>query len=620
MGLTREREGRSGSSGAEARVLLIGNPNVGKSTVFNALTGLKRHTGNWTGKTVDSACGLMRGSAIELCDLPGCYSLEASSPEEEIAREAIVSGEYSAAVIVCDASALERNLNLVLQTLALVKRAIVCVNLIDEAAKRGIRVDSAALERELKAPVVMTNASSGKGLGSLKKAITEAVSRSKGTIEDSKSNDIPRPASYWAEAERIASSVVERDSDPVSAKRLRLDALLTGRVTGKAIMLLLLGLVLFITMVAAQPPSRLLSEASEIALGFIGSSLTKLGAPEALVSALVDGMLGTLAAVVSVMLPPMAIFFPLFTLLEDLGLLPRIAFNMDRRFSRCGACGKSALTMCMGFGCNAAGVVGCRMIESPRERMIAILTNSLVPCNGRFPTLTALITVFFVWGARGAGAVSALILTLFIMLSIGMTLASSKLLSKTLLKGEASSFVMELPPIRRPRIGRILIRSVTDRTLFVLSRAALAAFPAGVLIWVLSNTGGETPLIMRLAGLLAPFGRLMGLDGEVLTAFILGLPANELILPLAVSIYSGSGAEGMEALALTLPAHGWTTLTALCAILLTLFHSPCLTTLMTIRKETESLKYTLLAFAIPSAIGVVLCIAVTAAARLVGLG
>lgn len=607
MGLTREREGRRKRAQDAPRVLLAGNPNVGKSTVFNALTGLSRHTGNWTGKTVDCAEGVMRGSSLVLCDLPGCYSLDAGSPEEEIAREAIESPDHSAVVIVCDASAPARSLNFALQTLSVTRNAIVCLNLIDEAAKRGIRVDGSALAGELGVPVVLTDASKGKGLDELKKAII-------GTVENEKAEDrdfSPQTGPHWAEAERIAELAFTFDADTVSAKRLKLDRLLTGRFTGKAIMLLLLALSLFITLVGAQAPSSLLSRLSDRLLGSITRGLLCAGVSETLVSALCDGMLGTLFTVVSVMLPPMAIFFPLFTLLEDLGLLPRIAFGMDRGFARCGACGRSALTLCMGLGCNAAGVVGCRIIESPRERMIAILTNSLIPCNGRFPALAALITAFFTVGAGAfAGAVRAVIMAGAILLSIGAALGASKLLSVTLLRGESSSFVLELPPFRRPNVRRVIVRSMLDRTLFVLGRAVLAALPAGLIIWALRYTG----VMGVIAGRLDPIGRALGLDGGVLVAYALGLPANELIMPLLLSIYGGGG--GMASI---LAANGWGIKNAVCMLLMMLFHSPCATTLLTIKKETRSIKWCFIAFLIPVVTGVSLCALINLAFGAFGL-
>jgi len=339
-----------------------------------------------------------------------------------------------------------------------------------------------------------------------------------------------------------------------------------------------------------------------------------------------DGLYRVLSWVVAVMLPPMAIFFPLFTLLEDLGYLPRIAFVLDHAFQRAKACGKQALTMCMSLGCNACGVTGCRIIDSPRERMIAILTASLVPCNGKFPTLIALITMFFLGGRAGLlpSLEAAGILLLVLVLGVAGTLLCSRLLSATVLKGMPSSFALELPPYRRPRVGQVLVRSVLDRTLFVLGRAAAVAAPAGVLIWVMGNvTAGGASLLSWCTGFLDPFARLFGLDGVILMAFILGWPANEIVIPVMLMAYLSTGTlvefEDLTALHTLLTAHGWTMLTAVCTMLFSLFHWPCSTTCLTVYKETKSLKWTVLSFALPTALGLVLCFVTATVARLLGL-
>ena len=339
--------------------------------------------------------------------------------------------------------------------------------------------------------------------------------------------------------------------------------------------------------------------------------------PAGMIRALVDGVWRVLAWVVSVMLPPMAIFFPLFTLLEDLGYLPRIAFVLDHAFRRAGACGKQSLTMCMGLGCNACGVTGCRIIDSPRERLIAILTNSLVPCNGRFPTLIALISVFFARNSLQA----ALLLLGTLVLGVGMTLGVSRVLSLTVLRGLPSSFALELPPYRRPRVGQVLVRSVLDRTVFVLGRAAAVAAPAGLVIWLSANVSiAGASVLSHITGFLDPLGRFMGMDGVILTAFLLGWPANEIVVPVMLMAYLAQGtlvdAADTQTLGQLLLAQGWTPVTAVCTMLFSLFHWPCSTTCLTVAKETKSAKWTALAVVLPTLVGMLLCIIVAGAARM----
>ena len=475
-------------------VALAGNPNVGKSTVFNRLTGLRQHTGNWPGKTVERAEGYFSqaGQRFRLVDLPGTYSLAADSPEEEVAGAFLQSGQADAVIVVVDASCLRRGLILALQLRQQTQRLVLCVNLMDEAARRGVTPQTERLGQLLDVPVV-------------------------------------------------------------------------------------------------------------------------------------DGIYRTVAWVVAVMLPPMAIFFPLFTLLEDAGYLPRVAFCMDRCFRAAGACGRQSLTMAMGFGCNACGVTGCRIIASPRERLVAILTNCFVPCNGRFPTLIALISLFFLGDAAGPGrsALAAAVFLGVIVFCVAMTLAMSKLLSATVLRGQPSFFSLELPPYRLPQVGRVLVRSLLDRTVFVLGRALTVTAPAGLLIWGMGNMdAGGVSLLERAAGVLSPLGRLMGLDGMVLLAFLLGFPANEIVLPILLMGYLHTGTltecGGLEALRDILLHSGWTTETALCMMALCLLHFPCGTTCLTIRRETGGCRWTLLAMVLPTAVGMAVCMLIHGAFGLLG--
>ena len=706
-------------------VALAGNPNVGKSTVFNELTGLRQHTGNWPGKTVVRAEGVFgyEGKRTKVVDLPGTYSLQAVSVDEEVARDFVLFGRPDVTVVVVDSTRLERNLNLVLQILEITDRVVVFLNLMDEARRNGIALDPSRLESELGVPVVTGTAREGIGISDLLEAVHEvATGRRKtspyrvqehapdievvvselssivlaafpdvpntrwvslrllngdaavqeavrsgelGQLSRDDSGEVIRdtpeperarvldaatrlrwelPADFqdivtaraYARAEAVASHAQKKGLVKAAFTfDRRLDQLLTSRLLGFPLMLLILGVVFWLTIEGANVPSSMLATLLvDQGHSWLKALSASAGLPWWLDGFMLDGVYLATAWVISVMLPPMAIFFPLFTLLEDFGYLPRVAFNLDSMFKKAGAHGKQALTMCMGFGCNAAGVVSTRIIDSPRERLIAIITNNFSLCNGRWPTQILVATIFI--GALApphlGGVVSAAAVVSIALLGVLMMFLSSWILSRTVLRGEAASFSLELPPYRPPRLLQTLYTSIIDRTLIVLWRAVVFAIPAGAVIWLISNvTIGGGSVAEYSVQWLEPLGLLLGLNGVILLAYVVAIPANEIVIPTILMMTvlvtpeladQGAGAGVMfeeDSLVTTgalLHAGGWTLLTAVNLMLFSLLHNPCSTTIYTIYKETRSIKWTALATTLPVFMGVIVCFLVAQIWRL----
>jgi len=698
-------------------VALAGNPNTGKSTVFNSITGLRQHTGNWPGKTVARAEGgfALDGRRFKLVDLPGTYSLMSTTVDEEIARNFILFARPDVTVVVVDATRLERNLNLVLQVLGITDRAVICLNLMDEAERHGLSIDARRLARDLGVPVVPTVARSRDGIDELLRTIEgvatgtipckaqrtaraaspaeRVVARLTQEVEEALpglsnarwvalrlldgdtrirdairsgellelSGDAPGPSAatervleharsmrwevgpgfhdalaeeLYTEAARIADRATTVDG---KARRFdidrMIDELVTSRWLGFPVMLGILTVVFWLTVSGANVPSSLLAGLliDEVQPLLHGAG-DWLHFPAWLSGFLFDGVYLATAWVVSVMLPPMAIFFPLFTLLEDFGYLARVSFNLDGLFKRAGAHGKQALTMSMGFGCNAAGIVATRIIDSPRERLIAIITNNFALCNGRWPTQILIASIFLgsLVPAHLAGLVSATAVVGVAVLGVAMTFVVSWLLSRTVLKGQPSAFSLELPPYRPPRFWRTLYTSLIDRTLLVLWRAVVFAAPAGAVIWLAGNIHfGGASIAEHLMRAFDPLGLVLGLNGAILLAYVVAIPANEIVIPtllmltvLTTGHTGGAGAGVMFELDSSadvknlLVAGGWTTLTAVNLMLFSLLHNPCSTTIYTIWKETRSKKWTIVSALLPLVIGFAVCFVVAQVWRL----
>ena len=548
-------------------ILLCGNPNVGKSSIYNKLTSSHEHTGNWTGKTVDIAKSKIKNTVYNLIDLPGIYSLSSLSDEEIIARDILINTNYKKIIYVMDSSNIERNMNLLLQILEINKNVILCLNMIDEIDKKGIEIDVDLLSDILGIDIVCTSVNKNIGFDKL-------IS----LLDNSRISNFNYLYNYDSEnrinklSNEISSRVVKRNKK----KKVSLfDKLLTNKISSVILMLMMLFVIFFITLVLANYPSNLLS-----------ALFNKIELLLNIKSSLITCIYRVVTFIISVMFPPLVIFFFLFSCLEESGLLPRIAFNLDIVCNKCNCHGKQVLSICSGFGCNACAVVGTRIIDSKRDRLLAILTNSFIPCNGRFPFLITIISIFM----SDNYLIAATYLVLFISFSIFLSFIVTYLLSKTILKGYPGFFVLELPDYRRINIKKVFVNSFIYKSLSILKKTIIVSILAGIIIWTLNNIFiNDISLYIRLIHFIDPLSRLLGLDGVILSSFILGLPANEIVMPLIMMGYMNSNniidISDINVIKNILLVNGWNIKTAICSILFCLIHYPCGTTLLTIKSE-----------------------------------